>query len=174
MTERDEMIICLLDPGSDHVAQVSVSAVGAEIMNAAGTLRRTLPATLLDLTAAVFARVERFAPGEISVGARQVAPGNPFYVQGLVDALRLHGFRARAHDPKRADAWWLLRTLPLERREAVAVCLNLDALSTEDLDGLLAALRQAESELADIAKHESEAREISAERRREILKSVTS
>jgi uncharacterized tellurite resistance protein B-like protein len=174
MNESDGKIICLLDSGSGDVARVAVSAVGAEIMSATGTLHRVLPMKLRALAAVVSVRFERFAPGEIAVGTRPVNPSDSMYVQGLVDALRLHGFRARAHDSKRAEAWWLIRTLPLERQEAVAICLNLDALSAGDLDGLIAALRQAESELADISQREAEVRAVSAERRREIMKSVQS
>ena len=174
MTESAGKIICLLDPSTYHVAQVAVSADGAEIVGATGQLHRTLPATLRHLVSAVFARAERFAPGEIHVSVRPVKPSDHFYAQGLMDALRLYGFMARIHDRKRADAWWLLRTLPLERREVSTVCLNLDALSAGDLEGLLAALRQAESELAEISRRETEVRAVSAEHRREILKSVQS
>jgi hypothetical protein len=126
------------------------------------------------LTTTVFARVERFVADEIHVGLEPVGPSDHLYAQGLVDALRFHGFLARIHDRERAEAWWLLRTLPIGRLEAQAVCLNLDALSAGDLAGLLAALREAETELADIAKLEAEDRAISAERRREILRSIPS
>jgi hypothetical protein len=172
MTELAEKIICLLDSSTDQVAQVSVSSAGAEILGATGQLQRILPPKLRVLTTGVFARMERFTSDEISVGLEPVKPGDYLYVQGLVDALRFHGFLARAHDRQRADAWWLLRTLPIGRLEATTICLSLDAMSAGDLEGLLEALHQAESELADLTKRESEAREISAERRREILKSI--
>lgn len=164
--------ICLLDRSTGAAALVSVGESGAEILKANGKLARTAVSILTVAAREPSVRFETFAPGEIGVGRRPVKPGDQLYAQGLVEAFEKMNLEAVTLDPKRAAAWWLVQTLPLERDESDAICKNLVALTEEKLNGLLAALNQAAAELAEIDKKESALKSEIAAKRRKLLEEI--
>ena len=143
-----DLILCLADPGRQRLAHIVPNGNGLRCAGATPGFRPAVETLLAELARdGVTRRTEHAAAGTIGVDFVAVGPAEPGYLAAAAEACRSRGYQARLLPPKPARIWRLVLTLPLPPEIRGAVLPNLEALTEEQTDGLLADLEEAEKGL---------------------------
>lgn len=145
-------IICVTDNSRRKFACISWDGHGLSQLGSTANFADEVRADLAVISAdGLSIRTEQSGSAGLFVGFIPVTAETELYGEAVCEYFRTRGYWAQTFDPKRAELWRRLLLVRLDDAEIGRYLTTIDAIPADKLDETVAALGEAQRELAALA-----------------------